>query len=81
LSLVTDILDRKSLFGRKQLLDLKLAAVAALAASDAPEVHALLQRHADGKDKDIARACKEMLERIAFERSRGLRPSQLGGES
>ncbi|MBM4358477.1 MAG: hypothetical protein FJ096_10260 [Deltaproteobacteria bacterium] len=81
MQLVTDILERKSLFGRKQLLDQKLAVVTALTATDAADAHALLSRYADGKDKDVAKACKDGLERIAFERARGLRPSQTGDEA
>lgn len=79
--LVTELLERKSVFGRKQLLEQKLAVISALSTTDAPEAQALLTRHADGKDKDLAKACRDVLERIAFERSRGLRPSQLGEES
>lgn len=79
LPLFTAMLERKSLFGRKQLLELKLAVIHALALSEDAEAHALLQRHAEGKDKDLATACREAIERIAFERSRGIRPTPTGG--
>lgn len=79
--LLSDLIDRKSLFARKELLERKLAVVAALTVTDAPDALALLQRLAGGKDKDLSRAAREALERIAFERSRGLRPSQQGDES
>jgi len=79
--LFTQILERKSIFGRKQLVELKLAVVTALTASDEPEAHALLQRHGEGKDKDLAETCREALERIAAERARGSRPVKRGGGS
>jgi hypothetical protein len=73
LPLIERILDRKALLARKKLIDLKLALISALTASDASATHALLKRHADSRDKDVARACRDALERMAIERARGQR--------
>lgn len=73
LPLIERILDRKALLARRKLTDLKLALVSALTASNASATHALLKRHAESRDKDIARACRDALERITIERARGLR--------
>jgi hypothetical protein len=75
LPMVEQILGRKSLFGRKQLMDLKLTVIAALTASQAPETRAFLTKHSDSRDKEIGASCREALERITIERARGAKTS------
>lgn len=75
------VLERKSLFGRKHLVELKLAVVAALSTTMEPEAVALLERHGGGKDKELAAACRTALERMAFDRARGARSLRPGDDT
>lgn len=58
---VTALLERRSLFGRRQLLESKHAVVVALASSGATDVRALLDAYASGKDRDLAKLCADAL--------------------
>ncbi len=79
LPIVEGILARKSLFRRRPLLELKLAVVAALAYSEAPEAHAILDKQLASKEAELRDAARASLDRQALDRARS-RMSVLPGD-
>ncbi|MSP24065.1 MAG: hypothetical protein EXR75_02650 [Myxococcales bacterium] len=72
------ILERKSLFRRRPLLELKLAVIASLAVSDTTEAHAILERQLTSRDDELRRAARTSLDQRALDHARSRHDSHRG---